>query len=484
MSATLFLSCFALYIVALTVFGSWIARGNHSGDDFLLGGRRLPFFLTLGTTIATVVGTGSSMGSVGRAYATGWMGSLFGLGSCLGVTLTALLFASQRRHGFMTMAEELSSYVGGNRTVSHLVAIFTYLACVGWLGAHILGGGRYLQYVTGIDPRLALVIIALGFAIYSTIGGYRAVVWTDTIQAVVLFAGLSLTAFFAFRFIGGWEGLMETNATLSKAAAARHGSSVLPGVSLVVAIAVSIVATPSFRQRIYSGNSVGEVKKAFFCAALLAISFAVLPSIIGMATYRRNAGLENPDLAFPYMATQMLPVAVGVITLLAGLSASMSSASSDAIAGVVIFVRDIHEMLFGHVPKADRVVFLSRIALAVTTLLALLMAFSADTILGFIERMVALFIAGMAVCGVLGRMWPRYNAAGAIASLIGAFATALTFQFQPAWTTYWGGSVIPALGAASLLGVVVSLATPADSLSQEEVVQLLAKKREAMGSVQ
>ena len=481
MSPVLFLTCFGIYVIAITSFGTWIARKKQTGDEFLLGGRQLPMFLTLGTTIATIIGTGSSMGSVGKAYSEGWMGSLFGIGSFVGVILTALLFGPVRKHNFMTMAEELSSYVGGSRTVSNLVAIFTYLACVGWLGAHILGGGRYLQYVTEIDMNLALLLIALGFAIYSTIGGYRAVVWTDTIQAVVLFTGFVLTAIFAFRSIGGIAGLQETHALLSQAEnSTSTGPWYLPGTSLVVAITVSILATPSFRQRIYSGNSVGEVKKAFFYSAFLAIGFAILPSIIGMAAYRHNSGLEDVDLAFPYMATEMLPLALGILTLLAGLSATMSSASSDAIAGVTIYVRDIYELVFRKVPNADRVVFLSRIALGVTTGLALLMAMMADDIIGYIKEMIGLFITGMCVVAVLGRLWSRYNAPGAIASLIGAFCTSLTFQFQSEWTNYFGGSVIPALTVSAVAGVVVSLLTPPDKISQEEVVKLLAERRRLM----
>ena len=484
MSPTLFLTCFGIYVVVLTMFGSWIASRNQTGDDFLLGGRSLPLFLTLGTTIATIIGTGSSMGSVGKAYAAGWMGSFFGIGAFIGVILTACLFSSARQHNFMTMAEELSSYVGGNRIVSGMVAIFTYLACVGWLGAHILGGGRYLQYVTEIDMNLALVLVALGFAVYSAIGGYRAVVWTDTIQAVVLFIGFLLTAYFAFRSIGGIEGLRETHAMLSQTETRTTGPSFLPGLSLIVAITVNILATPSFRQRIYSGNSVAEVKKAFLYSAFLAIGFSLLPSIVGMAAYRHNLDLENADLAFPYMATQMLPLAVGILTLLAGLSATMSSASSDALSAVTIFVRDVYELVFRRVPDSKKVVFLSRIALGITTGLALLMAMSADNIIGYIKEMLALFVTGMCVCGVLGKLWPRYNAYGAIASLIGAFATALTFQFQPAWTEYWGGSVIPSLSISMASGAIVSLFTPPDKLSQIEVVELLAERRAAMSNLQ
>ncbi len=481
MTPTLFLIWFGIYIVGVTIFGAWVSRRKQSGEDFLLGGRSLPLYLTLGTTIATIIGTGSSMGSVGKGYSSAWVGSFFGLGSFIGVILTAILFAPARRHKFMTMAEELSSYVGGSRVVSNLVAVFTYMACVGWLGAHILGGGRYLQYVTQIDLSFALVLIALGFAVYSTIGGYRAVVWTDTIQAIVLFSGFVLTAFFAFRSIGGIEGLRETSAILSaQAATTTAGPSFLPSISLVITIAVGVLATPSFRQRIYSGNSVGDIRKAFYLSAVLAISFALLPAIIGMAAYKHNPNLTNPDLAFPFMAAEMLPVRIGIVTLLAGLSATMSSASSDAIAGVTIAVRDLFEIVFKRLPKPENVVLFSRIGLAATTGFALIMAFSANDILGYIRDMVSLFITGMCVCAILGRLWARYNAGGAIASLVGAFVTALLFRLQPDWTEYWGGSIIPALTVSAVAGVIVTLLTPADKLSQAEVIALLDQKRAAM----
>lgn len=473
MSPTLFLTCFAIYVAAITLFGMWITRKQQSGEEFLLGGRRLPFLLTLGTTVATIVGTGSSMGAVGKAYQAGWMGSLFGLGAFLGVALTAYLFAGARDLRVMTMAEELSSYVGGSRVVSSIVAVFTYLACVGWLGAHILGGGRYLQYVTELHPTLALGLVAAGFAVYSTVGGYRAVVWTDTVQAIVLFVGFVLTAVFAWRSVGGWEGLQETQANMARLSAAAgeelpQGAAWLHGLSLTVAIAVGVLATPAFRQRIYSGNSVLEVQRAFYTSALLAIGFALLPSVIGMAAFRENPDLVTADLAFPYMATEMLPLALGVLTLLSGLSATMSSASSDAIAGVTILVGDLYRILCRKELAAAHVVRYSRWFLLLTTAAAFLLACSAENILGYIKEMIALFITGMCVCGVLGKVWPRYNAYGAIASLLSAFLTALVFQLIPSWTDYWGGSVIPTLGVSATLGILTAYLTKPDVNPQSE----------------
>ena len=91
MNSSLFLTCFFVYILAMILFGCWISRRKQSGNDFLLGGRALPLFLTLGTTVATMVGTGSSMGAVGKAYQSGWMGSLYGLGGALGIFILSLI---------------------------------------------------------------------------------------------------------------------------------------------------------------------------------------------------------------------------------------------------------------------------------------------------------------------------------------------------------------------------------------------------------
>ena len=477
MNPTLFLTCFFVYIAGMIVFGWWMTRRKQTGSDFLLGGRSLPFFLTLGTTIATMVGTGSSMGAVGKAYENGWGGSLYGIGGALGILVAAWLFAPVREHRFMTMAEELASYVGANRVVLNLVAVFTFLASVGWLGAHILGGGAYLQFSTGIDPVWAKVSIALGFGIYAMIGGYRAVVWTDTLQAVVLFGGFLLTAFFALQIVGGWEGLRATHAEL---AARSTGNSILPGLSLIVVIGVGVLGTPAFRQRIYSGRSVREIRRAYTISGILYLAFCILPAIIGMAAYKTFPQLENRDLAFPNMATETLPLALGILVLLAGLSATLSSASSDAIAGVTTVIRDLYKLVLGRVPKPGRVVTLSRYSLGITTALALGMALAADNVIDYIKLMISLLLTGMCVVGVLGRTWPRYNAAGAIASLVGASVTALAFKFNPVWNDYWGNPVIPSLAVSVAIGVLFSLFTPPDPVSHKEAVKLLASEREAM----
>ena len=455
-----------------------MAGRKQSGDDFLLGGRALPLFLTLGTTVATMVGTGSSMGAAGKAYTGGWTGCLFGIGAFWGISAVALLFAPVREYRFMTMAEELSSYVGADRWVTNAVSVFTFLSSVGWLGLHIVGGGAYLHSVTGVDPVLAKSLIALGFGIYAVIGGYRAVVWTDTIQAVVLFAGFVLTAGYAFDGVGGWEGLREVNAQLT----AKSPTSPLHAVSLVVAVGIGVLATPAYRQRIYSGNTVPDIRRAFVLSGLLSLGFSVLPTIIGMAAFHADPELTESNQAFPMMATQVLPVWLGLVVLISGLSATMSSASSDAISGVTTVVRDLYPAAMGQMPPGKRVVRYSRFALVVTVTLALGMALLAGNIMDYIIDIIALFVTGMCTCGILGRLWPRFNAWGALSALAGASCTALIFWIRKDWTEFWVNSVIPSLAVSFIAGILVTLVTKPDRMTHEETLTLLKNEREEMAA--
>lgn len=230
MNANYFLAAFGLYIVFLLGIGWFVSRRNQDGDDFLLAGRSLPIFLTIGTTVATMVGTGSSMGAVGFGYANGWAGALYGIGGAVGILFLGLLFAPARAQRFSTMSEELASYVGDHPLVKKVVAVLILIACLGWLGAHILGGSLYLSWITGIDLQLAKILVAAGFGVFVIVGGYQAVVWTDTLQAIVLFAGFLLMAVFAVNLVGGWE------AVAAQDIANGQGIGVLPAISLATVV--------------------------------------------------------------------------------------------------------------------------------------------------------------------------------------------------------------------------------------------------------
>ena len=477
MNPTLFFVVFTTYVIFMIVLSWWVSKANGSGQDFLLGGRQVAGFLTLGTTVATMVGTGSSMGAVGFAYSNGWAGTLYGIGGSIGILVLAWLYAPVRRLKFVTMSEELAYYVGADPTVKGVVAILIFVASVGWLGAHIIGGALYLGWITGIDLNVAKAVVAAAFGIYVIVGGYVAVVWTDTIQAVVLFVGFVLMAVFAIHIVGGWDALVAAQPESNRSFLSVEKVGLIPAVSLSTAIFIGIMATPSYRQRIYSGRSVLTVRRSFVMAGSLYLVFSVIPAIIGMAAFALEPALEQPLFAFPFLAVTVLPVSIGIIVLVAGLSATMSSASSDAVAAVTILLRDLSGPFANSVASTSNVITNSRIGLAMIIVAALLLALLSNDIIEYITSMISTVMSGLFVCALLGKYWPRFNRFGALAALVAGAVVSLTVISSQTWITVFGNPILPAVFGAFFAGIVVALLTPPSTIRPIDAQKILERQR-------
>lgn len=472
-----FLVGFSLYACAMVALGWAVSRKQKTGDDFLLGGRSLPLLLTLGSTVGTMVGTGSSVGAVGFGYLNGWAGMLYGLGGASGILLVAWLFASLRELRFMTMSEEMSYYTGGSKIIRNTVAILIFIASIGWLGAHILGGGLYLAWASGIDITSAKIIIALAFIFYVGIGGYSAVVWIDTLQSLVLFAGFILMAVMAVHHVGGWAPIAQAVDPAAQSLFAIDKLGALPALSLALVIAVGVLATPSYRQRIYSASTVSTVRRSFTITGVLYLFFSLLPAIIGMAVWTMNPHLENSGFAFLF-ATGVLPPVLAMAVLIAGMSANMSSGSSDAIAAVSIMLRDLYTLLTGHMPPPESAIRLSRCFLVVVIALALVFALSCNDIIGYITKMISMIMSGLFICSLLGRFWTRFNWQGALAALMGGALASLAVLLNAGWLAFWGNPCIPSVVTSLSVAVLVTLITPASRLSRAEALALITRERE------
>jgi len=440
MNSHVFLVGFIIYALAMIWLGWYVSRHQKSGEDFLLGGRSLPLFLTLGSTVATMVGTGSSMGAVGFGYSNGWAGMLYGVGGAIGILLVAWLFAPVRKLRFMTMSEELSYYTGGSHLIKNLVGIMIFIASIGWLGAHILGGSMYLAWATGINLTVAKIIIAMAFAIYVIIGGYSAVVWTDTIQALILFFGFILMAILAVVHVGGWDAIVQAMDPKAMSLFAVDKLGTIPALSLAMVIGVGVLATPSYRQRIYSGKDVSSVRRSFVYTGVLYLFFSVLPAIIGMAAW--------------------------------------SSASSDAIAAVAIMMRDVYTLVTGKMPPAHKAITLSRWMLAFVIGLAMIFALTSNDIISYITKMISMLMSGLFVCSILGRFWLRFNWQGALTALLSGMLVSIVVLVKADWLAYWGNPCIPSVVGSFVSAIFVTVMTPASKISRQQALEMITQERE------
>lgn len=496
-NSTFFLIGFALYAAILIFVGWWVSRGKNEGTDYLTAGGNLGLFLIFSTMGATVIGTGSSMGATANGFKNGWGGAVYGIGAAIGILLLALMAhkAKVREKNFLTMSEEMQYYYGGNRVIRAVSSIMFFIIEIVWLGNHMNGGATYLAYVTGVDPLVAKIIALLAFAVYVYIGGYLAVVWTDAIQLIILLVGFVAIVVTAIPAAGGWDSITSTIIATGKSGnLSFYGyetMGIMGVISLAYSIAIPAFGTPTYKMRIYTSKDQKTATKALCLSGGMVLVFSFIPALIGMAAYsiavntNNTSVLANPDFAFSFMATSILGPYLGLLFMIAGLSATMSSGDSDAIAGVTILLEDVYPALTGKRIPEDKIKGASRLCLILTLGFAFVATLFAKDIISYISNVGGSFIPGVSVAVILGTLWKRATYQGGISAILSGTAFGIIYLAIPsvnAWVTnIFQGPAIPATIVAIVLGVVVSLCTPANTLSEEERIRIIQEERQLRG---
>lgn len=485
----LFIGGFLAYI-ALMIFVGWFSsRGKSSGQNFLTGGANLGFFLIFCTVGATMIGTGSSMGAISNGYNSGWAGAIYGLGASTGI-LSMLLFVKIRKKNFLTMSEEAQYYYGGKKIVRQVMGFMMFIIEIVWLGNHMNGGSKYLAYITGLDDVLCKVITVLAFAVYVFIGGYMAVVVTDAVQFCVIVAGFALIAIKAIPAAGGYANIAATFEAAGKPGAmgfyglAQYG--IMPAIALVLSTYMGVIGTPTHRTRIYTSADEKTAKKAFLTSGTMLFFWSFVTAIIGMSAFAiatmKNETLASSDYAFSFMATHVLGPVFGLLLMIAGLSATMSSGDSDAISGVTILLTDVYPSVTGKTIKEEDYPKYSRIALVVTLGAAFLITLFVNDVITYIQSVVGSLLPGVAVCMFMGRLWKRATWQGGLAAIgsgtVFGVIYLLSSGLQTWVTSNLGGAAVPATIISLVFGVVVSLITPEDNTPEEKRLEAVFAARQ------
>lgn len=472
---------FIFYMAGIILISWYLTKNKQTASNFLIGGKSMGLILLLGTNIGTVIGTGSSMGAVGNAYFNGWGGMLYGIGGTIGLIIFAFTLAKGRKKGFVTMTEEFASYYENHKILKILVSIILISAEIGWTGSHLLGGSLYLHYIVGLDLNVARFIMMILFSGAILVGGLLALAWSDTIQAFVLFIGFSLLTGLSIPAAGGWANIMNTVPQEALSFLGYQQMGILPAVSLMMVMVVNILSTPVYRQRAFSAENYGQAKKSFLITAGFYFVFAFFPAIIGMAAYTIDPTIANGSLVFPHMATQIFPPIIGAIVLIAGMSATVSSGDSEAMAAVTITMRDLIPLVTGKTPPKEKMMAYSRTISVLIVVCAYVFALFATDLLAYIQSMVSTLLTGIVAVGILGCYWKRATWQGAIGALLVSFTVSLFINNNNSLLAFFGNPVLLSLLSAFITHIIVSLLSPIPTRSRESVEQELIKERELMG---
>jgi len=426
-------SIFVVYLVGVMSVGVYHYRRNKNLDDYYVGSRDMSWSHVGMSVVATDVGGGFSIGLGGLGFAMGLAGSWLLFTGLVGAWLTAVVLIPRVKGldkdlGLLTYPD-LLRWRFGNRTAL-LAAVISGIGYLGFTGAQILAGAKlasatvFREAPFGLDPMTFALYAIAGITItYTVVGGLKAVIYTDTVQWLILLGGLIFLAIpAAFGAVGGWSGL---KAALPAGHFDLFRVEPLQLVNWAVTIIPIWFVGMTLYQRIYACRSVGDARKAWYLAGLLEYPLMAFSGVVlGMAA-RVLYPTVDPEMGLPLLIAEVLPAGVAGLVIAAYFSAIMSTADSCLMASSGNFVSDLAARLLPWARSDRAQMRLSMLVTAVVGVLAVLLAASFRSVLDAILYAYAFMVSGLLV-PTLGVFYlKRGGEAAAISAMLVGGGTSL-----------------------------------------------------------
>lgn len=461
-----------LYLIIVAVIGFWVGRREKkTSRDYFLAGSRLPWFAIGLSMVASSISTEQFMGEVGFAYSYGlavanWEWLIFPALTMLIWIFTPLFI----RHQVTTMPEFLERRFGvGSRTVFALLTILSY--AVVNLALVLYSGGLALNHIFGLPLWLCVLLLAVLTGAYTIYGGLSSVVWTDVFQCVLLLlGGLLVFGLGLAKVEGGWSAILGTGDRAHLILPANHPD--LPWTAmLVLALCTNVwyyCTNQYINQRCLGARDEWHAKMGMVFCGFLGILLALAVSFPGLIAYALNPNLENPNTAYPYLITTLVPPSLQGLLLAALVSAIMSTISSLLNSTATVFTIDIYQRFVGRDASQERLIVVGRyaglivmgIGLGCVPLVALW-----EHIFSYCQEVWVLLAGPTVAVFVVGVFWRRATSAAATVTMAASFPLMAVpyvqkvHPFLPAGLDnilVFGGVVF---GACLAVMVVVSLLT-------------------------
>lgn len=424
---------FIVYMVGVLAVGIYHYRRNKSLDDYYVGGRSLGWHHVGMSVVATDVGGGFSIGLGGLGFAMGLAGTWLLFTGLIGAWLTAVVLIP-RVKGLdqkipMYTFPDMLRWRYGEKTAL-LAAVISGVGYLGFTGGQIMAGAKlasatvFKEVPFGLEPvTFALWAIAGITIAYTVVGGLKAVIYTDSVQWIVLLGGLIFAAIpTALHAVGGWSGLRaELPASYFDITAVSFRQLLNWAVTIIPIWFVGM----TLYQRIYACRDVKQARKAWFLAGLLEYPLMAFTGVILGMVSRVIYPAVDPEMGLPLLIADVLPVGVAGVVVAAYFSAIMSTADSCLMAASGNFVGDLISRLLPWAASDKAQMRLSMLVTLVVGLLAVLLAAGLQSVLEAILYAYAFMVSGLLV-PTLGVFYLRHGGGvAAITSMLVGGGTSL-----------------------------------------------------------
>jgi sodium/proline symporter len=467
---------FATYFVVVLLVGWYAYRRTANLSDFILGGR------TIGSGVAALSASASDMsgwlllGLPGLAYATGF-GSVWLAGGLLLGTYLNWRFMAARLRVFteaygdaLTLPEYLANRFGDEggwlRAISALFILFFFLI---YTSSGLVAGGKLFETVFGLPYVWAVAAGTLSILLYTAVGGFLAVSWTDVIQGLLMAIALVAVPIVAFTADGGLGPALQRIAAehpnlLSIFTGADGSPLGLIGIISLAAWGLGYFGQPHILARfqaIRSAEAVTAARRIAVAWVALTLTAALFVGLAGTVTLGTPLVGDEREKVFIYLVDLLFhPVTAG-ICLAAILAAIMSTADSQLLVTSAAFTEDFYRTILRRQAGSRELVAVGRASVVTLAGVAFLIALDPKTlVLDLVAYAWAGFGAAFGPVLILSLYWPRMSRRGALAGIITGGITVVV------WKQLSGGifdlyEIVPGFGLSLLAISIASVTDPA-----------------------
>ena len=447
----------AIYFLALVAVAVWVViQKNNNTEDYFLAGRNVGWFVIGASIFASNIGSEHVVGLAGTGFESGTPMAHYELHAWIVLLLGWLFLPFYIRSGAFTMPEFLEKrFDSRSRWFLSVFSLVAYVLTK--VSVTIYAGGIVVSELLAIPFWYGAIGIVIFTGIYTVIGGMKAVIYTETLQTVVLILGSVIITYLGLQEVGGWSQLRETVTAVSP----DHfnmwrpmSDPQFPWTGLLIGgtiVGIWYWCTDQYIvQRTLAANNIKIGRRGAIFGAylkLLPILIFLVPGIIAFALSIQNPevfSVEKADRAFPMLVKTLLPV--GLKGLVAGglMAALMSSLASVFNSCSTIFTIDIYKKL--HPNKSEKSLLkIGKIATGFIVVLGIIWIPIMQKIGGgvmyqYLQNVQSYIAPPVTAVFLLGIVWKRVNSTAAITTLLAGFVLLVIrlgseIYFQPQITS-------------------------------------------------
>ncbi|MFC3625674.1 cation acetate symporter [Vogesella amnigena] len=276
---------FLIFVGATLYITYWAARRTQSASDFYTGGGGITGFQNGLAIAGDYMSAASFLGISAMVFEKGYDGLIYSMGFLVGWPIILFLVAERLRNlGKFTFAD-VASYRLQQGPVRTFAATGTLVVVALYLIAQMVGAGKLIQLLFGLDYGVAVVLVGVLMVMYVMFGGMLATTWVQIIKAVILLSGASFMAFMVLASVGFSPEVMFQKATElhAKGAAimAPGKADPIDSISLGLALMFGTAGLPHILMRFFTVSNAKEARKSVFFATGFIGYFYILTFVIG-----------------------------------------------------------------------------------------------------------------------------------------------------------------------------------------------------------